>query len=247
MIVKNQPQIIFHLAAEAYVNKSFEQPLEVINANAIGTANILEAARKLYEERILERIVTTSSSEVYGSYKYPINEEQLLNGTSPYAASKIASDRFSYAWYTTWNMPIAIIRPFNTYGPRMVYDVTPIFTKLALKGEPLTVHGSGKQTRDLSYVSDTVSGFLTMGSHPNAVGEVVNFGTGEDVSINLLAEKIIEVTESSSKITHTKDRLAEVDRLCCDNSKAKRLFGWEPKVSLEEGLRKNAQWFKEKH
>ncbi|MFC2143287.1 dTDP-glucose 4,6-dehydratase [Candidatus Aenigmatarchaeota archaeon] len=246
LIVKHKPQIIFHLAAEAYVNKSFEQPFEVINANSIGTVNILEASRKLHEMGVLERTVNTSSSEVYGPYPTPIKEDFILNGTSPYAASKIAADRFGYAWYVTWGIPIATIRPFNTYGPRMIYDVTPRFIRFALEGKPLTIYGDGTQTRDLSYVSDTVNGFLVMGSHEKAIGEFVNFGTSVDVSINELAEKIIKISGSSSEITHIEQRLAEVSRLCCDNTKAKELFGWKPQVSIDEGLKLNIEWEREK-
>lgn len=239
LIKQNKPQIIFHLAANAYVPFSFEHPREVMITNLIGTLNVLDAAME-YE---IERIVYTSSSEVYGSAKYvPIDEEHPLNPSSPYAASKAAADRYCFSYWNTYGLPIAIIRPFNTYGPRHIYDVIPKFINLALKGDPLTIYGDGKQSRDFCYVDDTVSAFLIMGLHKKAIGEVVNFGTGEEVSIKDLTEKIIKISKSRSEIKYLPKRVAEVSRLCCDYSKAKKLFNWEPKVSLEEGLRKNIDW-----
>ncbi|MBU1032340.1 GDP-mannose 4,6-dehydratase, partial [Patescibacteria group bacterium] len=140
LIKEIQPDIILHLAAEAYVPKSFSQPLEVFSVNLDGTLNVLEAARQLPN---LERVVITSSSEVYGTYSEPITELHLLNPTSPYAASKVAADRAAYSWYVTYKLPVAIIRPFNTYGPRHTYDVIPKFIDLALKNKPLTIYGNG--------------------------------------------------------------------------------------------------------
>ena len=242
LVRQAKPDIILHLAAEAYVPKSFTQPLDVFAVNLDGTLNILEAARGL---PAIERVVVTSSSEVYGSYPDPISEKNLLNPTSPYGASKVAADRAAYAWYITYKMPIAIIRPFNTYGPRHTYDVIPKFIDLALSGKPLTVHGTGKQSRDFTYVSDTVNGFLLMGIHPKAIGETVNFGAGSPVSIGDLAVKVKELTGSTSEIIYDTSRLAEVQTLTCDWSKAKELFDWQPLVGFEEGLNNNILWKKE--
>lgn len=242
LIREIKPQIILHLAAEAYVPKSFEQPLEVFEVNLGGTLNVLEAARGFDG---IERVVVTSSSEVYGTYHTPIDENKLLNPTSPYAASKVAADRAAYSWYVTYDMPIAIIRPFNTYGPRHTYDVIPKFISLALAGETLKVFGTGEQSRDFTYVSDTVNGFLLMGIHPKAVGEVVNFGAGSGVTINDIAEKVVRLSDSKSKIEHVQQRLAEVGGLTSDYSKAKELFGWEPSVNIDEGLEKNIAWMRE--
>ena len=240
IIQKNNPQIIFHLAADAYVPNSFEHPLEVMESNLIGTLNVLLAARKMED---IECVVCTSSSEIYGSAIKPlINEEHPLNGTSPYAASKIAADRYAYAFWNTYKIPVTIIRPFNTFGPRHTYDVIPKFIQLALKNEPLTIYGNGNQTRDFTYVDDMIRAFLIMGSDKKAVGKAINFGTGKDYSINFIAEKIIKISGSKSKIVHTENRLAEVSRLTCDYNKAKGLFGWEPTVSIEEGLKKNIDW-----
>jgi dTDP-glucose 4,6-dehydratase len=240
-IIKNSPEVILHLGAIAYVNYSFDHPFEVINDNYLGTLNILQAAMNLD----VERVVVTSSSEVYGTAQYsPIDEKHPLNPTSPYAASKAAADRTAFSFCLTYGMPISIIRPFNTYGPRHTYDVIPKFIKLALKGQPLTIYGAGDQSRDFTYVDDMVRGFLLMGSHKSAVGEVVNFGFGKDFSINHTAELIVKLSKSTSKIVHIEKRMAEVNRLICDNRKAQKLFGWEPEVSLEEGLRRNIEFEK---
>jgi nucleoside-diphosphate-sugar epimerase len=235
------PDVIFHLAAEAYVPRSFEHPEEVFAVNATGTLYTLEAARRLPK---LERLVVTSSSEVYGSAVggRPIDESHPLNPTSPYAASKVAADRLAYSYRRTFGLPIAIIRPFNFYGPRHTYDVIPKFIKLALQGQDLTVYGDGEQRRDFTYVADTARGFLLMGSHPAAIGEVVNFGSGRSYSIKHTAERIVALTGSRSRIVYDRARLAEVDHLLCDPSKARRLFGWEAEVDLDEGLKRNIEW-----
>lgn len=240
LIKKNNPQVIMHLAADAYVNRSFDHPREVMQTNFVGTLNVLTAAMSLKE---VEQVVCTSSSEIYGTaQKEKIDEEHPLNPSSPYAASKVAADRYAYAYYNTYNLPIAIIRPFNTFGPRLLYDVIPKFIRLAIKNEPLTIYGTGKQSRDFTYVSDMIRAFLLMGSEKKAIGQAVNFGTGKDVSIKEIAKKIVELSKSSSEIVHVEKRTSEVDRLCCDYSKAKKLFGWEPKVSIDEGLKKNIDW-----
>lgn len=243
LVIKSKPKVIFHLAADAYVPYSFDRPLEVTATNLNGTLNMLHAAMKIDG---LERIVCTSSSEIYGTaLKRSINESHPLNPTSPYAASKVAADRFAFSYRQTYHLPIAIIRPFNTFGPRHTYDVIPKFIKMALHGEPITIYGHGTQTRDFTYVDDMIRAFLVMGEHKKAVGEVVNFGTGRDVSINYIAIQIVKISRSRSKIIHVKKRLAEVKRLCCDPSKAGKLFGWQPAVDVEEGLRRNIEWANE--
>ncbi len=243
-IKDNDPEIIFHLAAEAYVPFSFDHPLETLKTNLIGTLNVLHAARDL---KNIKQIVCTSSSEVYGTaMKDKIDEEHPLNPTSPYAASKAAADRYCYSYWKTYGLPIAIIRPFNTYGPRHTYDVIPKFIQLALENKPLTIYGDGNQSRDFTYVIDTVEGFLTMGSRKEAIGKAVNFGSGKDYTINETSKLIKKLSESTSEIIHEKERPAEVNRLICDYGLAKKLFGWEPKISLEEGLRRNIEWEKQR-
>ncbi|HIH17800.1 MAG TPA: NAD-dependent epimerase/dehydratase family protein [Nanoarchaeota archaeon] len=239
LIRNNNPEIIFHLAAEAYVPKSFKQPILVKEVNLDGTLNVLEAAMKLSS---IQGVVCTSSSEIYGTSNIAINEDHPLNPTSPYGASKAAADRFCFSYWNTYGLPIAIIRPFNTYGPRHTYDVIPKFITRALKNEPLTVHGDGSQTRDFTYVDDMIEAFLLMGSRKEAVGQAVNFGTGKDVSIREIAEKIVRYSNSSSKIEYIEKRTSEVQKLLCDPSKAKQLFSWEAKISIDDGLRKNIQW-----
>ncbi len=243
LVKNNRPEIIFHLAADAYVPNSFTHPLEVMETNVLGTLNMLHA---VMESKRIKRIVCTSSSEIYGmTIGGAINEEHPLYPSSPYAASKVAADRYCYAYWTTYHVPVAIIRPFNTYGPRHTYDVIPKFIELALKGETLTIHGDGKQTRDFTYVDDMIEAFLLMGSHPRAVGKAVNFGTGKDIDVNYIAKKIKEISDSGSRIIHTSDRTAQVRRLNCDYSLAKKLFGWRPKVGIDEGLRRNIEWARE--
>ncbi|MBU2633734.1 MAG: SDR family NAD(P)-dependent oxidoreductase [Nanoarchaeota archaeon] len=244
LIKKEKPEIIFHLAAEAYVNKSFDQPREVIDANVTGTLNILHSCltEDMKPASFIKRIVVTSSSEIYGTYNQPIKETFPMNPSSPYGASKVAADRLAYSYYNTYNLPIAIIRPFNTYGPRHTYDAPPKFISLALEGKDITIYGTGEQSRDLMYVDDTINGFLTMGMDKKAIGTAINFGTGKDTKIIDLAKNIIKISNSKSKIIHLPPRKSEVQRLCCDNSKAKELFNWQPQVSIEEGIKNNIEW-----
>ena len=242
LVIDNKPQIIFHLAADAYVPNSFDHPLEVMETNLIGTLNMLQASK---ECKGIKRVVCTSSSEIYGmTLGGSIDEEHPLYPSSPYAASKVAADRYAYSYYNTYKLPVAIIRPFNTYGPRHTYDVIPKFIELALKNKNLTVHGTGKQSRDFTYVDDMVDAFMIMGSHEKAVGNAVNFGTGEAITVNYVAKAIKKISGSKSKMVYTKDRQAQVPKLLCNFSLAKKLFGWKPKIFIDEGLRRNIEWVK---
>lgn len=242
LIKKNKAEYIFHLAADAYVPNSFNHPLEVKETNLDGTLNVLHAVMDMD----VKQVVCTSSSEIYGTHDGFIKEEDPLYPSSPYAASKVAADRYCYSYWNTYKLPISIIRPFNTFGPKHTYDVIPKFIDLALKGEPLTIYGKGDQTRDFSYVDDTIRGFLIMGSNPKAIGQAVNFGSGKDYMIIDIAKKIIEFSGSKSKIVHVEPRTSEVGKLLCDYSKAKKLFGWEPSISIDDGLKKNIEWAKKK-
>jgi dTDP-glucose 4,6-dehydratase len=240
LVKKLKSDVIFHLAADAYVPYSFDHPHEVMATNLHGTLHMMEAAMKINN---LERIVCTSSSEIYGTAQTPsISESHALNPTSPYAASKVAADRFAYSYFTTYKLPVSIIRPFNTYGPRHTYDVIPKFIDLAVNNKPLTIYGEGKQSRDFTYVDDMVNAFLIMGEHKKAIGEAVNFGTGKDISINETAKIIIRQSKSKSEITHIKQRLAEVHKLRCNPAKAFKLFGWKANVTPEVGIKKNIEW-----
>lgn len=240
LTIKNAPEIVFHLAADAYVPNSFEHPVEVMETNLIGTLNMLDAIK---ESKKIKRVVCTSSSEIYGmTIGGSIPEEHPLYPSSPYAASKVAADRYCYSYYNTYHLPIAIIRPFNTYGPRHTYDVIPKFIDLALKNRALTVHGTGRQSRDFTYIDDMIDAFMIMGSNEKAIGQAVNFGTGEAITVNYIAKMVKKLSGSRSVIKHTKDRKAQVPKLLCDYSLANKLFGWKPKVFIDEGLRRNIEW-----
>ena len=240
LVVETDPQIIFHLAAVAYVPFSFDHPLEVMAVNVIGTLHVLEAAKRIDG---LKRIVCTSSSEVYGTaLTKQIDETHPLNPTSPYAASKVAADRYCYSYHMTYGLPVSIVRPFNTYGPRHTYDVIPKFIRLALRDNPITIYGAGGQTRDFMYVEDTVEAFLIMGSHADAIGRTINFGTGREISVLDVAHLIRDISGSQSEIVHIDSRVAEVDRLCCQPTLASNLFGWDTKVDINQGLARNISW-----
>ena len=232
--------LVMHLAADAWVTRSLSAPLDVFANNVQSTLHVLEAVRRSGR---VSRVVITSSSEIYGTATTDrIAESHALEPTSPYAASKVACDRAAIAWHRTYGTPVAIIRPFNTYGPRHVYDVIPKFIRAALCDGPITIHGSGTQSRDFTYVSDMVEAFLIMGAHRDAVGRAVHFGTGTDVSIATLARQIIAISGSRSEIVHVEDRQGQVHRLCCDPSLAERLFGWRATVSLDDGIARNVEW-----
>ena len=242
-IVGLAPHTLFHLAADAYVERSFEHPREVLRTNMDGTMTVLEAARRT---PAIARVVVTSSSEVYGPAQTErMTEDHPLHPTSPYAASKVAADRMAMAYHRTYGTPVAVIRPFNTYGPRHVYDVIPRFIDRALRGDPLTVFGDGTQSRDFTYVDDMVEAFLRMGTHPDAVGQVVHFGSGRATTIAALATAVAEVAGGDDRIEHAPARAAEVARLCCDAGRAASLLGWRPQVSLAEGLARNVAWARE--
>ncbi|MCA9704585.1 MAG: GDP-mannose 4,6-dehydratase [Myxococcales bacterium] len=243
-VVAWQPERLLHLAAEAYVDRSFDHPAQVLRSNLDGTLRMLEAARRCPR---LERVVVTSSSEIYGDAQTPaIDEAHPLEPTSPYAASKLAADRLAYAYHRTHGLPVAIIRPFNTYGPRHPYDVIPKFIARALRGEPLVIHGRGDQSRDFCYVDDMIRAFVLVGDHPEAIGRAINFGTGRATTIRALAERIVELSGSRSAIEHGPARAAEVSRLCCDHGLATRLLGWRPRVALDEGLARSIAWARER-
>lgn len=241
LIAKNKPQIIFHLAADAYVPNSFEHPIEVKETNLDGTLNVLHAAMNIDN---IGQIVVTSSSEIYGTCTGPIDENHPMNPSSPYGASKAAADRFAFAYWNTYRLPIAIIRPFNTYGPRHTYDVIPKFIRLALEGKPITIYGTGEQSRDLTYIDDMVRAFIIMGTDKKAIGQAVNFGTGVDAKIADIAKKIKEYSGSNSEIIHLPARTSEVDKLLCNYGKAKEMFGWKPSIFIDEGIKKNIEYVK---
>lgn len=235
----SRPQLVFHLAADAWVERSFAQPREVLRTNLDGTMNVLQLARDLPS---VQRVVVTSSSEVYGTaQRERIAEDHPLEPTSPYAASKLAADRMALAYHRTWGVPVAVVRPFNTYGPRHVYDVIPKFIARALAGAPLTIFGDGSQCRDFTWVDDMVDAFVLAGDDERLVGRATNFGSGETIAIAELAQRVVALCESSAAIEHAPPRAAEVARLCCDPSFAHAL-GWRARLGLGEGLRRTIAW-----
>jgi dTDP-glucose 4,6-dehydratase len=237
--------VIFHLSALVSIPYSFKNPREVFEVNAEGTLNILLAAR----DQGISKIVTTSTSEVYGTALYtPIDENHPLQAQSPYAASKIAADKIAESFYRTYNLPVATIRPFNTYGPRQSdRAIIPTIIIQALKRSEISI-GSITPRRDLSYVSDTVNGFIKIAESKNSIGQVINIGLGIDISIGDLAKLIITIMNKDIKIISTEDRKrpekSEVMRLICDNKKAEEFVNYKPKISLEEGLKMTIEWIK---
>ena len=241
-MAESAPQWVFHLAAEAWVERSFTQPAEVLRTNLGGTMNVLALAR---QSPGLERLVVTSSSEIYGTAQAErIAEHHPLAPTSPYAASKLAADRMAFAFVQTYGLPIAIVRPFNCYGPRHTYDVIPKFIDRALRGLPLVVFGDGQQSRDFTYVDDMVEAFVLAAEHPDVVGQAINFGSGVSITVAALAAQITALCGSPAAVEHGPARAAEVARLCCDASAAHAL-GWRAQIGLDEGLQRNIAWARE--
>lgn len=239
--------VVFHLAALIGIPYSYIAPESYINTNIKGTLNVMQAC--LDEE--IEKVVHTSTSEVYGTAKYvPIDEKHPLQGQSPYSASKIGADKIAESYYLSFNLPVATIRPFNTFGPRQsARAVIPTIISQALSSGIVEL-GSLTPIRDLTYVKDTVNGFIKVAESPKSIGEVINTGNGKGISIGELSEKIICLLEIPDlKISVDEKRIrpekSEVMELICDNSKAKKLLGWEPKYSLEEGLKETISWIKE--
>ena len=243
-IVKGK-DTIFHLGALVSIPYSFINPREVFEVNAEGTLNILLAAR----DQEVNKIVTTSTSEVYGTALYtPIDENHPLQAQSPYAASKIAADKIAESFYKTYNLPVAIIRPFNTYGPRQSdRAIIPTIIIQALKKSIINI-GSTTPRRDLNYISDTIDGFIKIAESKKSIGQVINIGSGKDISIGELIKMILLIMDKQIKIISTEKRKrpnkSEVMRLLCDNRKAKKIVNWMPRVSLKEGLSMTIEWIK---
>jgi len=242
--VMKDVDIVLHLAALIAIPYSYIHPREVVETNIMGTLNILNAAREYKPEKIIH----TSTSEVYGTAQYvPIDEKHPLQGQSPYSASKIGADKLAESFYRSYDLPITTLRPFNTYGPRQsARAVIPTVIIQALAKNKIFL-GSLEPTRDLSYVEDIVDGFIKAAESERSIGEVINIGSGFEISINDLANKIISLIGKKVNIVSDPKRIrppkSEVERLMADNSKAKELLGWEPRVSLDEGLRKTIDWF----
>jgi len=237
-------EMVFHLGALIAIPYSYQHPREVVETNVLGTLNILQAARDLGTRRVIH----TSTSEVYGTaQRVPIDETHPLQGQSPYSASKIGADKIAESFFRSFDVPVVTIRPFNTYGPRQsARAVIPTIIIQLLTQEELRL-GALNPTRDLTYVTDTVDGFVKAAAAGDEVlGEAVNLGTGEEISIGDLARLLMQMVGREVPLITESQRLrpgkSEVERLLSDNSKARRLLGWQPQVPLTEGLARTVEW-----
>lgn len=238
--------VVFHLGALIAIPYSYVAPQDFVMTNIVGTLNVLEAARR----HGTERVVHTSTSEVYGTAQYvPIDERHPLIGQSPYAATKIGADQIALSYHRSFDVPVTIARPFNTYGPRQsARAVIPAIIAQALTQKHVML-GATFPTRDLNFVADTVDGFVKIAETDAAIGEVINLGTGREVSVGDVAAAIIRLVGRDIPVVFDANRVrpdaSEVERLLADASKAKTLVGWEPRHSLDEGLRATIDWIRQ--
>lgn len=238
--------LVFHLGAYISIPYSYKHPVEVITSNIMGTLNTLLSCRDLG----VERLIHTSSSEVYGTaLRVPIDESHPLQGQSPYSASKIGADKLVESFYCSYNLPVVTIRPFNTYGPRQTArGVIPTIISQALTSKVIKL-GNLDTTRDFTYVTDTVSGFLRAAVVENVLGETYNLGTGEEIRIGDLAHKIAQIigteVEIQQEVLRMRPEKSEVLQLISDNSRARQGLGWKPEVSLDDGLERTIDWIRQ--
>ncbi|MDR0581291.1 MAG: NAD-dependent 4,6-dehydratase LegB [Holosporaceae bacterium] len=246
-ITKNV-DVVFHLAALIAIPYSYIAPDSYVDTNVKGTLNVCQGAL----ENGVQKIIVTSTSEVYGTAQYvPIDEKHPLQPQSPYSATKIGADAIADSFYRSFNLPVCIVRPFNTYGPRQsLRAVIPtIITQIASGKEKIKI-GDLKPTRDFNYVKDTAKGFIELAKCNESIGEVVNIGSNREISIGDTIELIKKIMNGNNiEVTLDKERLrperSEVCRLWCDNGKIKRLTGFEPQYSLERGLEETIGWFRD--
>lgn len=238
---------VFHLAALIAIPFSYHSPDSYVDTNIKGTLNVPQAARDLGTERIM----VTSTSEVYGTAQYvPIDEKHPYQGQSPYSATKIGADRLAESFYRSFNLPVSIVRPFNTYGPRQsARAVIPTIITQLLSGKEEIKLGSLSPTRDFNYVKDTAAGFVSIAESDKTIGEEINIATQQEISIGDLANEIIRQINPSAKIVCDEQRFrpekSEVNRLLGANEKIKRLTAWEPKYTFEQGIEETIAWIKE--
>jgi NAD dependent epimerase/dehydratase len=239
-------EVVFHLAALIGIPYSYQAPQSYLHTNIEGTLNVLQGARELEAERV----ICTSTSEVYGTAQYvPIDENHPLQGQSPYSASKIAADKLAESYFRSFGTPVVVVRPFNTYGPRQsARAVIPTIITQALSGSEVRL-GSLNPTRDFNFVSDIVEGFIAAASSRQAVGQVVNLGSGVEISVEKLASTLGGILGKNLKLVTEEERVrpenSEVERLCADASKARELLGWASSTSLEDGLRQTIAWIEQ--
>lgn len=238
--------VVFHLAALIAIPFSYHSPDTYVDTNIKGTLNVLQAARALNTKRIL----LTSTSEVYGTAQYvPIDENHPFQGQSPYSATKIGADRLGESFYRSFDLPLTIVRPFNTYGPRQsARAVIPTIITQLLSGKTEIELGALTPTRDFNYVKDTVDAFIKIADSSNTIGEEINVSTNKEISIEALANELIRQINPKATIVCDDNRLrpkkSEVDRLLGDNTKIKNLTKWEPQYSLEEGLKETIEFLR---
>ncbi len=238
--------IVFHLAALIGIPYSYLAPESYVNTNVKGTLNVMEACRRAG----VDRIVHTSTSETYGTARYtPIDEAHPLQGQSPYSASKIGADKIAESYFCSFGLPVATLRPFNTFGPRQsTRAVIPTIITQALTSDTVRL-GSLTPVRDLTYVGDTVRAFIRMAECEEAIGRTINAGRGSGVTIGELAEIILGKVNPEARIDCEELRIrpekSEVMKLICDNSLAREVLGWKPSVTLEDGLDLTIAWMRE--
>lgn len=236
--------VIFHLAALIAIPYSYESPDSYVDTNIKGTMNILQAAR---DEKV-KRILITSTSEVYGTAKYvPIDEFHPLNAQSPYAASKISADKLAESFFKSFSLPISIVRPFNTFGPRQsARAIIPTIILQLLSGNTNIKLGSLNPTRDFTYVKDTVNGFIKIAESEKTIGEEINIASQNEISIGQLADELIMQINPSAKILVDEDRIrpenSEIRRLSGSCKKLKQLTNWTPQYSFERGISETIEW-----
>ena len=237
--------VIVNAAAESHVEKSIEYGAsEFVTTNVEGTQILLDAIR----ETPVERFILISSSEVYGTARQsPMDEDHPLEPRSPYAATKAGADRLAYSYWTTYELPIVIVRPFNNYGPRQHPEkVVPRFITQALADEPLTIHGDGHASRDWLYVDDDAEAIEAIIAAPieELAGEVINVATGVDISVSEIADKVLEALDKPADLKqHVPERPGQVDRHIGSTDKAARLLGWRARTSIDEGLARTVAWY----
>lgn len=238
--------VVFHLAALIAIPFSYHSPDSYVDTNIKGTLNVLQAARDLDTQRVL----ITSTSEVYGTAQYvPIDEKHPYQGQSPYSATKIGADRLAESFYRSFNLPVTIVRPFNTYGPRQsARAVIPTIISQLLSGKGEIQLGCLTPTRDFNYVKDTVNGFYEISVSDRTIGEEINIATQQEISIGDLANEIIRQINPSAKIVCDEERIrpekSEVNRLLGCNDKIKELTNWTPKYSLQQGIEETIDWMR---
>ena len=238
--------MVFHLAALIAIPFSYAAPDSYVATNVTGTLNLLQAAR----EAGIEKFLHTSTSEVYGTAQYvPIDEKHPLQAQSPYSASKIGADSIAYSFFAAFGLPVTIVRPFNTYGPRQsARAVIPTIITQIMTGKTRLRLGSLRPTRDFTYVEDTCRGFLSLAECDNVIGETINIGSNYEISIGEVVALIQDVLRSDVEVMTDDDRIrpekSEVERLWCDNGKIFALTGFRPKISLKEGLIRTVEWLR---